>query len=574
MSNMTSPKKSPHMTLLDKLNTEPIALDESSRRPLVPVFSRTDLSINSSSEAGNTFSATDKANMKLPSSSSLEENGAESAETDNTSTNTSGRTWRESPKRLRPINSDMRKRISIAIANDKSSPKTVVRPPSGKSLAESPKTDDAKTADEDSSSENVKEPSSEESAEKLSVTEATQTEIAATDTEHQAQKTSEKASPEGLTVYTDSGTQTDYSGHANCSPGSNEPPAEKKHEPLSPYEKMKAREDHEKLVMELENTVSKHWDGRNDPLNRYHTVKVLCVSWEEGDLRKIIDQTDKVYDEIFSNLCGYEVQYFKIPSHKPARCLLNRLMAWSFDDDEGVLHILIYDGHGSENADRRGAPVWSAGGGIKGAELDSSIVTSTLGALNGDLLIIMDACNSAMPVKTFGPGLVECISSSHFDCMTSGMTGYIQWALMRPGVLDQGISVVDLHQQLLLHVQSQLPDLVEQNLQDGRKGFAYANPRIRCRPVYSRLSPGHQRSILLTRKFEDDGIVDRGSTDFEKESRMRGCRQVNIRMNIAELRTVNVEQWEKWILAAPSAVLSLQVTTGDDGRAQKEAESG
>lgn len=109
-------------------------------------------------------------------------------------------------------------------------------------------------------------------------------------------------------------------------------------------------------LQEVQNKVKTNWDSRLKT-SRYKRVIVLLLSWEEHDLGDM-DKTLGHFRTIFEALYKYEVWPFKIPMEKSSLALAEELVKLANEDGADNLFVVWYDGHGREDLDQQGSPLW------------------------------------------------------------------------------------------------------------------------------------------------------------------------------------------------------------------------
>ncbi|GAW24446.1 hypothetical protein ANO14919_140300 [Xylariales sp. No.14919] len=316
-------------------------------------------------------------------------------------------------------------------------------------------------------------------------------------------------------------------------------------------------------IKKIHETVARNW-GKRGYTTRYEQAIVLMISWEEHDLGESVEENVRYFRSMWEDLYNYEVRVFKIPEKKPHLALTSCLVELANDDHPDALFIIWYDGHGLEHKDRRGAPRWRSRR-EKSPEVDSSIISTTLGDCEADILLFNNSCNSLSCDRFNSKGVVECISASAFSTATYGclsgldlspsMTWAIYKILFDQKCVEKGITVPELHRRICLATQwagskKYLPDDgIENGILKWRTSY------IRTQPVYTRLSAdapgpgGRARSIVLRRleKKLDLG----GGTD----------KYVQLRLGVPDLRSIDPKAWSDWILAAPSGVWFPRIDT-------------
>jgi len=331
----------------------------------------------------------------------------------------------------------------------------------------------------------------------------------------------------------------------------------------------------------LQSQLRYDWSTRNQ--SRYTKIQFLHVSWEESDLKEVIDAQVDRYRNYMGYLYMAETDTFAIPSHTPKKALTRRLVEWTEHDNSETLFILWYDGHGGEHPDKRGAPTWMAWNQVETAKdperrqdhrLDSSAVINVLGNLEGDVLLVFNACCSMTGYRTDGPGIVECITPSTYSSITDGyvLADQMEAILNNYAVAEKGISVVELHAQLVGLCQP-APFKTYTDEMPSCEGIAGESHRVRewsnrTIPVHTRLSPDGARggkSIVLSKPRDNSWSA--------VETYPRLCKRVTIELDMEAKTEVNVDEWREWLLAAPSQAFRVDITEGSpthrDGTGEK-----
>ncbi|KAI0160506.1 hypothetical protein GGR57DRAFT_519374 [Xylariaceae sp. FL1272] len=311
-------------------------------------------------------------------------------------------------------------------------------------------------------------------------------------------------------------------------------------------------------LQRINDIVDSRWDNRSAS-TRYKRVFVLMIHWEESDLRSEIEHSVDEYSWVFEQLYKYEVSTFEIPIQKPHSALIKRLLELVEADSPETLFVIWYDGHASEHPDRRGAPRWTSYTDVNAPAVDSSLVATALADCEADILLVANACCSLTCDRFSSKGVVECISASAFNTITSGsvlprdLTPSMTWAALKilrdKKCIEDGIAVPELHRRICLATQWAASDHVpDANGFPGDINWRYSETRPQ--PVYTRLSAdpaGHHgatRNIVLRR-------LDEGSTSWHYMM----ATDLHIRIQL-ENRTqaIDAKQWADWILSAPLGV--------------------
>lgn len=340
-------------------------------------------------------------------------------------------------------------------------------------------------------------------------------------------------------------------------------------------------------VQDLERQVLSRWSTRQD--TPYTAVHVLLVRWEECDAESSteLDETTPKLRELFSTIYNFTVTEYHIPSHKPHHALNRRLLELADLDAPETLFIIWYDGHGREHPDRRGAPRWFSGStpeagaaSASSPELDSSIVTTVLGACEADVLLVHNSCQSLTTERTSGPGLFDCLSASAFDTYTYGglndhspsMTWAVVQILGNEAVADGGISVAELHR--LVGVATQWAGSPNRPVVENSKLREWVTTNTRTQPVHTRLSSSSSSSSSGSSKtgrrdIRIQKLKPRPSATAEIKAHREqyaeelawGAAGFNLRMivDFEKHRGLDARAWREWILAAPSEVLELKI---------------
>ena len=113
----------------------------------------------------------------------------------------------------------------------------------------------------------------------------------------------------------------------------------------------------ERLAQDPVTAVKSAWSTNRG--NRYSTVNVLLVGWEDDDLHVNTEIDDLGF--LFKDQYRYDVQKYQIPSLKPDRALKERVLAFLKEGDrEDSLLIFYYTGHARRSPQSNGAPIWIA----------------------------------------------------------------------------------------------------------------------------------------------------------------------------------------------------------------------
>jgi hypothetical protein len=94
-----------------------------------------------------------------------------------------------------------------------------------------------------------------------------------------------------------------------------------------------------------------------DQISRYTEVHVILLSWEDEDPKLPVSVEMKDLADVFSNLYGFEVEQWLIPSDNSHNKLQKKILKFLGDDDAGHLKIVFYAGHGKLT--NHGTPAWT-----------------------------------------------------------------------------------------------------------------------------------------------------------------------------------------------------------------------
>ncbi|KAI1427900.1 hypothetical protein F5Y12DRAFT_711825 [Xylaria sp. FL1777] len=311
-------------------------------------------------------------------------------------------------------------------------------------------------------------------------------------------------------------------------------------------------------LQKVQHGVANTWAKRRNP-SRYERVIVLLISWEAHDFEQSIEESTRKYTYMFESLYGYEVWNFKIPSKKPHLAFTRYLVNLAAEDSPETLFLIWYDGHGLEHKDRRGSPRWcSHMDPEKSQTIDSSILSTTLGDCEADILLVNNACNSLTCDRFNGSGIVESISASAFNTSTYGdinatdLSPSMTWAVHRilsdEKCVEDGITVAELHRRICLATQygsDKYPKPDELNSDE----VCWHTSHMRTQPVYTRLSAdaagpgGTTRSIVLRKLAEPRRNLGGGTNTH-----------IQVRLGIDNPGDIDIKEWIDWITSAPSGV--------------------
>ncbi|KAM7214728.1 hypothetical protein V8F06_009893, partial [Rhypophila decipiens] len=169
--------------------------------------------------------------------------------------------------------------------------------------------------------------------------------------------------------------------------------------------------------------------------SRYDRVHVLMMKWEHDDLGvgPEVDALATVFDRDFA----FDVSQLSIPVDN-SLCQLNRaILDWTEAyDDEGVLLILYYAGHG-QISDSGRTLVWSNRRYADDElyrELRWNGCEDILLQAVADKLFIFDCCYAANAVATGGRGVSEVICASGFESIAPlpGPHSFTNSSYLRP----------------------------------------------------------------------------------------------------------------------------------------------
>jgi hypothetical protein len=110
------------------------------------------------------------------------------------------------------------------------------------------------------------------------------------------------------------------------------------------------------VAADLNNAIQAAWPKRDKI--RYSQVLVLLLSWEHDDLgvRTEIDSLQKVFKDMYH----FSVTQFKIPSLKPGIEVHKCIMKFLEHDQNEILRIVYYGGHGRGVQYSTEPPIWFA----------------------------------------------------------------------------------------------------------------------------------------------------------------------------------------------------------------------
>jgi hypothetical protein len=94
-----------------------------------------------------------------------------------------------------------------------------------------------------------------------------------------------------------------------------------------------------------------------DQISRYTEVHVILLSWEDEDPNLPVSLEIETLADVFSNLYGFEVEQWLIPSDNSHNKLNKKILNFLGDDDASHLKIVFYAGHGKLT--NHGTPAWT-----------------------------------------------------------------------------------------------------------------------------------------------------------------------------------------------------------------------
>lgn len=94
-----------------------------------------------------------------------------------------------------------------------------------------------------------------------------------------------------------------------------------------------------------------------DQISRYTEVHVIILSWEDEDPNLPVSLEIKALADVFSEIYGFEVEQWLIPSENSHNKLQSKVLKFLGDDDVGHLKIVYYAGHGKLT--NHGTPAWT-----------------------------------------------------------------------------------------------------------------------------------------------------------------------------------------------------------------------
>ncbi|KAJ8120210.1 hypothetical protein ONZ43_g3023 [Nemania bipapillata] len=323
------------------------------------------------------------------------------------------------------------------------------------------------------------------------------------------------------------------------------------------------------------------WDKRS-VTGRYQRVFVLLIQWENHDFKDDFQESIDKYYKMFTELYNYNVRIFKIPSRKPNLAVAKVLAELAENDASDTLFIIWYDGHGCEHPDRRGSPVWwSHSDPGKAREVNSSIVSTTLGDCEADIFLVNNCCSGLTCDRFSGKGIVESISSSAFNTIEVGSIDPVDpspcmaWAAHRilsdQKYVDGGITIAELHRQICLATQWTGTTASRVTREDGEEmddtpQWKYHN--VRTQPVYTRLSAdaagplGRTRSIVLVKlTYETTNPI------------WWGQKRVELHLRLNDYNDIDPDDWVNWITSAPPCVVKARLQFEEEpGEQEKNSE--
>ena len=83
-----------------------------------------------------------------------------------------------------------------------------------------------------------------------------------------------------------------------------------------------------------------------DQLSRYSKVDVLLLSWNDEDPNLPVSIEIEELSRVFRNLYGYNVEKWLIPAEDCHNMLQGKILEWLGKNEESVLKIVYYAGHG------------------------------------------------------------------------------------------------------------------------------------------------------------------------------------------------------------------------------------
>ena len=110
------------------------------------------------------------------------------------------------------------------------------------------------------------------------------------------------------------------------------------------------------LAADLQVAVNAAWSRRHDI--RYSKVQILLLRWEDDDLG--VEAEVKDLQHVFTDLYGYGVATYEIPTEKPDKALKRRVFDFLDHDGDETLLILYYAGHAKTSMQMNEAPLWFA----------------------------------------------------------------------------------------------------------------------------------------------------------------------------------------------------------------------
>ena len=131
----------------------------------------------------------------------------------------------------------------------------------------------------------------------------------------------------------------------------------RKHYPLSGHDldKLNYHVYLEDFGSQLQRAANAIFPG--DQISRYSEVHVILLSWEDEDPKLPVSLEIKALADVFSDLYGFEVEQWLIPSDNSHNRLQKKILKFLGDDDAGHLKIVYYAGHGKLT--NHGTPAWT-----------------------------------------------------------------------------------------------------------------------------------------------------------------------------------------------------------------------
>ncbi|KAF3017872.1 hypothetical protein E8E14_012709 [Neopestalotiopsis sp. 37M] len=323
----------------------------------------------------------------------------------------------------------------------------------------------------------------------------------------------------------------------------------------------------------LQSAIDNGWDARYQ--SRYREVHVFLTYWDDGNPYYYATEAARQLRSLFEDKYGFNVVPYPIPVSTIDPAATVAYLLEQFMDQHGAkgnLLIFWYGGAARMSRDGRGRTMWF--GEDRGRLISSGLVLKTLSGMleappcEADILTLFDCQHSINDMPTsLGQGIFEHLGATanvdfapweYKGCFTKALIDI----LSRDESARYGISIPDLHRQLVENAVSVRRDIAEQNARwthdnPGAQSFeTHAFITTPPPPVYCHVSPVPRRSKNASGSI----VLSRLNQRLEYFSVSPDNEELKVELIVSSNNhRLDMASWSNWLQNAPPQVEKIEI---------------